>query len=445
MRLFWKLFITMLGFVIAAFMVFGNIIINIPFKSSIERETDRSVEEMHILLYAFTASLDGLPDGYRASGLAVTEITKSLEKNLGNNNNIIVYNEDKEIIYNSSITKNNGSYFTECFFEVKSKAGNYYIGINKEIDFIFEDREILYNNYRLALIVLFIFSAILSFLFSIGFTRPVRKLSAAARDFASGNYQRRVKPSGNDEVTALVNDFNSMAGQLEDNIHKLEDDARRQEEFTEAFSHELKTPLTSIIGYSDMLRSMDLPKEDIVTSASYIFKEGKRLERLAYKMMELSFAGRQEIEMAATDTEELAEKIQKNAECLLKPKKIILTTNIEKGIIKGDMDLLQSLFLNLIDNARKACSEGGRIILEGQDYGGEYKFYVKDNGCGIPESETEKITEAFYMVDKSRARKEGGAGIGLALCVKIAGLHKAGFEIKSSEGTGTQVILSFKK
>ncbi len=464
MKLFWKLFITMLGFVTAAFTVFGNIIINIPFKSSIERETDRSMEEMHILLYAFTASLDGLPDGYRASGLAVTEITKSLEKNLGNNNNIIVYNEDKEIIYNNSsyestlvnaeqkedygicsITKHNGSYFTECFFNVKSKAGNYYIGINKEIDFIFEDREILYNNYRFTLIVLFIFSAVLSLLFSIGFTMPVRKLSAAARDFASGNYQRRVKPSGNDEVTALVNDFNSMAGQLEDNIHKLEEDARRQEEFTEAFSHELKTPLTSIIGYSDMLRSMDLPKEDIVTSSSYIFKEGKRLERLAYKMMELSFADRQETEMAAVDTEGLAEKIKKNAEYLLKAKGIILTTDIEKSVIYGDIDLLQSLFLNLVDNARKACSEGGRIILEGRDCKEKYKFYVKDNGCGIPENETEKIKEAFYMVDKSRARKEGGAGIGLALCVKIAGLHNAGFEIKSSEGTGTQVILSFKK
>lgn len=464
MKLFWKLFITMLGFVTAAFMVFGNIIINIPFKSSIEREKDRSVEEMHMLLYAFTASLDGLPDGYRASGLAVTEITKSLEKNLGNNNNIIVYNANKEIIYNNSsyestlvnagqkegygicsITKHNGSYFTECFFKVKSKAGNYYIGINKEIDFIFEDREILYNNYRFALIALFIFSAVLSLLFSIGFTRPVRKLSAAARDFASGDYQRRVKPSGNDEVTALVNDFNSMARQLEDNIHKLEEDARRQEEFTEAFSHELKTPLTSIIGYSDMLRSMDLPKEDIVTSAGYIFKEGKRLERLAYKMMELSFADKQEIEMAAADTEEFAEKIQKNAEYLIKAKEIVLVTDVEKSVIKGDMDLLQSLFLNLIDNARKACGKGGRIILEGKDYGEEYKFYVKDNGCGIPENETEKITEAFYMVDKSRARKEGGAGIGLALCVKIADLHKAGFEIKSREGTGTQVILTFKK
>jgi len=135
-------------------MVFGNIIINIPFKSSLERETNRSVEEMHILLYAVTASLDGLPDGYKASDMAVAEITKSLEKNLENNNSIVIYNESKEIIYNSSgyestlvnagkkdnygiysISEHNGSYFIECFFEVKSKAGNYYIGINKEIDF----------------------------------------------------------------------------------------------------------------------------------------------------------------------------------------------------------------------------------------------------------------------------------------------------------------------
>ncbi len=90
MRLFWKLFITMLCFVTAAFMVFGNIIINIPFKSSLERETNRSVEEMHILLYAVTASLDGLPDGYKASDMAVAEITKSLEKNLENNNSIVI-------------------------------------------------------------------------------------------------------------------------------------------------------------------------------------------------------------------------------------------------------------------------------------------------------------------------------------------------------------------
>ena len=138
-------------------------------------------------------------------------------------------------------------------------------------------------------------------------------------------------------------------------------------------------------------------------------------------------------------------KVQKNAEYILKEKDIVLTTDIDKGVINGDIDLLESLFLNLVDNARKACANAGRITIEGRDMGTEYKLMVKDNGCGIPENEIKKITEAFYMVDKSRSRKEGGAGIGLALCVKIAGLHNAGFGIKSRLGKGTEVMLRFKK
>lgn len=465
MRLFWKLFITMLCFVTAAFMVFGNIIISIPFESSLEREKNRSIEEMHILLYALSASLDGLPEGYRALDTAVVEIAKSISKSLENSNGIIIYNEDKEIIYNGSsyesglinakqknghgicsITEYAGNHYTVCFFKVKSKIGNFYVEIDKEIDFIFEDRENLYKNYRIALMALFVFSAFLSFVFSISFTSPVRKLSAATRDFANGNYKRRVKPKGNDEVTALVNDFNSMAGQLEDNIHKLKEDARRQEEFTEAFSHELKTPLTSIIGYADMLRSMKLSEEDVLTSAGYIFKEGKRLERLAYKMMELSFADRQNIEMLPVSVELLSEKIEKSAKYLLEAKteNTVFKADTEVGVIYGDIDLLESLFANLVDNARKACKENGTIILEGRNINNGYELCVKDNGCGIPDNEIKKITEAFYMVDKSRARKEGGAGIGLALCVKIVQLHKAEFEIKSQEGVGTQVLTRFK-
>lgn len=466
MRLFWKLFITMLCFVIAAFMVFGNIIINIPFESSLKRETNRSIEEMHIMVYALAASLDGLPDGYQASDTAMIEITKSISQSLESNNGIVIYNEDKEIIYNNSnyesglintkqtdghgicsITEHNGSHYIGCFFEVKSKTGNFYIEIDKEIDFIFEDREILYKNYRIALMILFVFSAVLSFVFSISFTSPVRKLSTAARELAGGNYERRVKPKGNDEVTVLINDFNSMAMQLEDNIHKLEEDARRQEEFTEAFSHELKTPLTSIIGYADMLRSMKLSEEDVMTSAGYIFKEGKRLERLAYKMMELSFADKQKIEIKPVSVEFLAEKIEKSAKYLLTSgdKNISFEVDIEPGVIYGDLDLLQSLFANLVDNARKACREDGKIVLDGRNTSTGYELWVKDNGCGIPDNEIKKITEAFYMVDKSRARKEGGAGIGLALCVKIVNLHNAEFKIISHEGTGTQVLTRFRK
>lgn len=464
MRLFWKLFISMLCFVTVAFMIFGNIIISIPFESSLERETNRSIEEMHIMVYALAASLDGLPDGYQASDTAVVEITKSISQSLENNNCIFVYNEDKDIIYNSSSYKNgllniwqtdnhgicsiieyNESHYIGCFFEVKSKIGNFYVEIDKEINFIFEDRNTLYKNYRIALIALFVFSAILSFLFSISFTNPIRKLAAATMDFANGNYKKRVKVRGNNEITALIKDFNSMAKQLEDNIHKLEEDARRQEEFTEAFSHELKTPLTSIIGYADMLRSMKLSEEDVIISAGYIFKEGKRLERLAYKMMELSFLNNQQIEMMPVSVELLVEKIEKNTKYLLETKaeKIQFKTNIRPGIIYGDIDLLESLFNNLIDNARKACKENGIIILEGKDTNTGYELWVKDNGCGIPKNEIKKITEAFYMIDKSRARKEGGAGIGLALCIKIVHLHNAEFKIISQEGEGTQILTRF--
>jgi len=464
MKLFWKLFIAILCFVTAAFMVFGNLIINIPFQSALERETDRSEEEMHILMYAFAAPLDALPDGYRATDMAVLEVVKSIKNNLENNTSIIIYNKDKEIIYNSGshesglinerqknncgicrVKEDKGKHYIESFFKVKSKTGSYFIGVDKEIDFIFEDREILYKNYRIVLVALFISSAVLSFVFSISFTNPVRRLSVAARDFANGNYERRVKVSGNDEVTALVKDFNSMAGQLESNIHRLEEDAKRQEEFTEAFSHELKTPLTSIIGYADMLRSMKLSEEDIMTSAGYIFKEGKRLERLAYKMMELSFAGRQDIEMLPVDICGLSEKIEKSILHLLKMdnKNIIFTKEIEPGTIYGDMDLLNSLFYNLADNARKACGENGKIVLKGRNTKTGYQLTVKDNGCGIPEDEIKKVTEAFYMVDKSRARKEGGAGIGLALCAKIVKLHNAVLSIESHEGEGTQVIVGF--
>ncbi len=96
-------------------------------------------------------------------------------------------------------------------------------------------------------------------------------------------------------MAVLSRDFNQMAGQLEENIWELEENARRQEEFTEAFSHELKTPLTSIIGYADMLRSIEMSQEDISLSANYIFQQGKRLERLALKMMELTYIDKQEI------------------------------------------------------------------------------------------------------------------------------------------------------
>ena len=241
----------------------------------------------------------------------------------------------------------------------------------------------------------------------------------------------------------LSRDFNRMADQLEQSIGRLEEEARRQEEFTSAFSHELKTPLTSIIGYADILRARTLTEEERSRCANYIVHQGRRLERLSLKMLEMSYIDKQETELLRIEVTHLVRQIRAMTEAVLEQKNITLTDHVEPGAVRGDLDLLLSLFANLIDNARKACGEGGEICLSGENAERGYRFVLRDNGCGMPAEEIQKITEPFYMIDKSRARKEGGAGIGMALCQKIIFIHRAEWKIESVEGGGTSVDILF--
>lgn len=465
MKLFWKQFITMMCFIVVSFMIFGNIMVHTAFQTTINRETDQSIEEMKIFQYALIASLDGLPKDYQATDMAVAEIVKSIQQSLNNaRDEVIIYNKSNKIIYQNSsyqgsliktkrektaavwqIHKQKEHYYIESLCSVQSNVGNYILEIHRNIDHVYQDRNYHYETYLLALSIVSVIFAIVLLLFSMHFTFPIRKLSQAVRAFAKGNYQSRVKVRGNDEVSVLSRDFNQMANQLEENIEELKEAARRQEEFTAAFSHELKTPLTSIIGYADMLRSVDMTQEDIFMSADYIFKQGKRLERLALKMMELTYVDKQEITFQKIDVDSFLSLLRVMTEKLLESSEITFSFQSESGHFYGDMDLLLSLFSNLIDNARKASEKGGQIFLEGKNTKGGYSFVIRDNGRGIPEEEIYKITEPFYMVDKSRARKEGGAGIGMSLCQKIILLHHAEWDIQSVIGEGTEIHIQFKE
>lgn len=463
MKLFGKLFITMMCVILLSYMIFGNILVQTAFQTMLNREIERSIEEMKMFQYAMVASLEGLPKDYQATDIAMSEIARSIQQSLNNSQStLVIYNEENQIVFQNSsyqsdlihkikdipsaawqIVRKDGHYYLETLCKTPSSTESYVTEIHREIDHIYQDREQLYERYFLMLIMVTAVSVVVLFLFSIQFTRPIRKLSQATRAFAHGNYKSRVREKGHDEVAVLGQDFNQMAGELEESIVKLEEDARKQEEFVEAFSHELKTPLTSIIGYADMIRSMDMGKEEIVESSDYIFRQGKRLEQLARKMMEISYVDKQEIEMQRIDVIAMIAQLQKMTEQLLLEKRIQLKVQVEEGFIYGDRDLLLSLFSNLIDNARKACQEHGVILLEGMVQSGGYDFKLCDDGCGIPQDEIYKITEPFYMVDKSRARKEGGAGIGMALCQKIVVLHHAQWSIRSQLGEGTTVQIHF--
>ena len=140
----------------------------------------------------------------------------------------------------------------------------------------------------------------------------------------------------------------------------------------------------------------------------------------------------------------LAEQAVREAEQAAQ-RQIQLQTEYEDFSLKMDEELMESLIVNLTDNALHATEPGGYIILKAYKESGKKILEVADNGRGIPQEEMGKITEAFYMVDKSRSRQEGGAGLGLALCVKIAEVHGARLDIVSQIGAGTKVRVIFDK
>ena len=224
-------------------------------------------------------------------------------------------------------------------------------------------------------------------------------------------------------------------------MEELQEVAGKQEMLLGALSHEMKTPLTSIIGYSDTLRAVNLSGEQKDRALEHISREGKRLEALSAKMLQMLGLHRNDaIEKKPCSVQEIFRRIVQLEE---KKADMLLLIKGEDFIMEMDQALMESLLLNLMDNAIKASESGKAIILNSGKLETEKYIQVRDFGRGIPEEELDKIKEPFYMVDKSRSRQQGGAGLGLALCVKIAELHKGRLEIKSREGKGTCVTVYF--
>ncbi len=488
MKLFWKQFTTIVCLLVVLFTVFGSVFLQTFFQTMLEREKERGLEEWKMFQYALMASMEGLPQNYPFENKVMTEMSETIQNSIGNQENgIALYDDEKQLIYENGmyyggligepmmtgkkamwrlIAGSDDTHYLEALSLLTSSHGAYYLAFSRNIQYVYDTRNVMYGQYRIAVLAVILLSIPVSWLLSYQFTKPIRQLSKATKDFARGNYESRVEVKGEDEIAELMKDFNKMAARLEKSIWELEDSARRQEEFTGAFAHELKTPLTSIIGYGEMLRTMELTEKEKQSSADYIYQQGKRLERLSYKMMELVRVDKQDIALKPVNTTMLSYEIERFTGRLLQQKGVVLRGRVEPGVIYGDMDLLCSLFGNLIDNAGKACSrkkygketdkketdkketdkkgeQRGMITLIGRQEKNGFSFAVMDNGCGIPADQVGKITEAFYMVDKSRARKEGGAGIGMTLCSRIVALHHARWKIESVEGQGTTVRIFF--
>lgn len=270
--------------------------------------------------------------------------------------------------------------------------------------------------------------------------KPIYSLKDSADEIAGGNYESRITVRRRDEIGEISENFNRMADKVEEHVKELADTNERQLQLMGSLAHELKTPMTAIIGYSDILLKMRLPQEEKEKALRYIGSESRRLSRLSAKMLELTGLykdGEKTIEKKPVQVKTLLENVNRLMTFRLKEKGLSLTIKMTSDQLCHlmDEDLITSLLMNLLDNACKASYEGGNIEIEAWEKG----ISVKDHGIGIPEEEIDKIQEAFYMVDKSRARAAGGSGLGLSLCRKIAELHNGTLVIESQSGEGMKV------
>lgn len=289
-------------------------------------------------------------------------------------------------------------------------------------------------------------------------TGPLEKLNRVTERIAEGNYDIHVDVSGTDEVGQLAESIHVMADAVLAHVEELKDMIRRREQFVADFTHEIKTPITTMIACSDMMRSMEIPREEQIQALTYIFSEGKRLEIMSQKLFQLIYLKQHSIEIAAVNTKNLEREILRITTPILEQKKIRLNTDIEPAVIQGDKELLNTVFINLIDNARKASKEGDIIRLKGRSVLEEiresdevkengrravYELSVTDCGIGMSQEDTAHICDEFYMADKSRSRREGGAGLGLSLSALILQKHGAVLQVESEIGKGTTMKVVF--
>ena len=472
MRFGLKMMIAITAMLALAFGVCGSVLISASAGNSLSQSQEAAASAHRMILYTLSAvgstpqqgqqSSQGRKPAGREYEELISALTRLDEQSAQtwlamrlSDEDGIVYVSRESGVFNDGLTADADS-SRLAMLTFRDDAGSYLLQIAGQFEFesrtlylesvydlspVFLGRQYQQAIYRQLFIAVVIIGAAVSWLLTYWMTSPLRKLSAVTRTIASGDLSCRAAITSHDEIGVLAADFNDMTGRLEGNINEMMDTMRRQEEFMGGLAHELKTPLTSIIGYADLLRGHTLSDRDKRDAANYIFVEGRRLEVLSLKLLELIVMKKRDFEFVPVAVGEVVEDAARMLIPVLEKRSVGLTYSCDKSVCMLEPDLFMSLLLNIVDNARKAIDGAGRIAIRSRNDGEFCYLSVSDNGRGIPEEELHKIRDAFYRVDKSRSRAQGGVGLGLRLCDEIAAVHDSEISFESKPGRGTTVTV----
>jgi len=281
-------------------------------------------------------------------------------------------------------------------------------------------------------------------------TRPIMQMKETAERIAKGDFTPRVRIRSKDELGKLADSLNTMADELQQKMEDLRRMDRIRTDFVANVSHELKTPLTLIKGYTETLQGEVIGGEARAGRFVSIIKEhADRLGNIVDDLLSLSEleSSKDYIDKTQFDLKKLADDISLGFGQSLANKKqtLAVETRGEDFTINADRDKIEQVLVNLLDNAIKYTGESGRIELSMVERGREVRLAVRDDGIGIAKKHLGRIFERFYRADKARSRELGGTGLGLSIAKHIVLAHKGTITIESEPGKGTTVLVTLPK
>ena len=295
--------------------------------------------------------------------------------------------------------------------------------------------EIVRRTIILLVLNSFLISAVIVRVTSKKMLIPIKKLSSAAKKVAKGDFSIKLETYREDEIGELTNNFNQMVTEL-GSLESL------QKEFIDNVSHEIKTPISSIQGFTELLRDDSVSQEEKIEYLDVIEEESNRLLNLTTNMLKLSKLQNQN-RITNKEQIDIAEQIRR-AITLLEPKwkekEISFNISLEEKYFYGDEDLIFQVWVNLIDNAIKFSKQYGKIDVNLKEKTDTLEIKIKDNGIGMSEEEIKRIFTRFYQIDKSHSEK--GSGLGLAIVKRIVELSNGKIDVKSKKDEGTTITVN---
>ena len=356
--------------------------------------------------------------------------------------------------FDPTITK--GSYYTiGTFFDefetemlsvIAPITSNYkvkgYVVIHSSMKAIEQSAAGLLNISYITLMILFLLSIIILIFFTEIVYIPLKKITYATEQYASGNMRYEFQMESEDEIGYLAACLSYMASE----IARSEDD---QKKFVANVSHDFRSPLTSIRGFLEAMIDGTIPPEMHEKYLNIVLNETERLTKLTNSLLTLNNLNTKGMMLNKSDFD-INSIIRKTAAsfegtCVPKNMNIELVLTGDELYVNADVDKVQQVLYNLIDNAIKFSHHNSSIRIETSEKKNKIFVSVKDTGIGIPKDDLKLIWDRFYKSDSSRGKDKKGTGLGLAIVKEIITAHDEHINVISTQGVGSEFIFSLKR